>query len=79
MSNNISNNITFNNPYGDLSINGPLTCDTITTDTLNNNITLDKDTIITCGDITIRVGDLFRKLKILDIIIKEQYPEELLK
>jgi len=76
MSNNIHNNL-----YDDLSINGSLTYDSaITTGTRNgvDTITLDKDVIITCDSKTVKVGDLFRKLEILDRIIKEQYSEELL-
>ena len=50
----------------------------ISDSTLTGEITLDDNTIITYDDKQIKAKDLFRKLDILDKIIKHHYPEELL-
>jgi len=82
MSSTVPNNITFNNPYGDLTTSkAPSTVSVNSALSLSpsyKNITLDKYVIITCGDKQVQVGDLFRKLEILDKIIKNHYPEELM-
>jgi len=43
--------------------------------TNNTNIEIDKDIIIKCGDFSITASELFKKLKVLDKIIKDKYPE----
>jgi len=41
----------------------------------STDIEIDKDAIIICGDFSMTADELFKKLKVLDKIIKDQYHE----